>query len=70
MKLVKAKGYLVRNPGVPFIIAFQALILACAFLVIQENPIVDVVAVSAFGFLVLGVVLQAVGSVRQKALGE
>jgi uncharacterized membrane protein (DUF485 family) len=69
MKLVKIKGYIVRNLGAPFIIAFQALILACAFLVIQGNPVVDVVAVFAFGFLVVGVVLQAVGSIRQKALG-
>jgi hypothetical protein len=70
MKSTKVKGYIFRNPGAPFIVAFQALILACAFLVVQRNPMVDDVAVSAFGSLVVGVVLQAAGSIRQKVFGE
>jgi hypothetical protein len=48
--------------------AFAALILTCAFLLIRGNPAVDEVAVLAYCFLVVGVVLQAVSFVREKQL--
>jgi len=42
------------------------LILTCAFLLIQGNPLVDNVAVFAYCFLVVGVVLQAVAFLKDK----
>lgn len=70
MKLAKVKKYFARNPGALFVIVFQALVLTCPFLLIRGSPIVDDVAVLGYGFLVVGVVLQAVGFIREKALGE
>ena len=49
-----------------FIIVFDVLILACAFLLIQGNSLVDNVAVFAYCFLVVGVVLQAVAFLKDK----
>jgi hypothetical protein len=69
MKLAKVKKYFAGNPGVLFVIVFQALVLTCPFLLIRGSPIVDDVAVLGYGFLVVGVVLQAVGFIREKALG-
>ena len=66
VSFVKIKRYFVRNPGALFIIGFDGLILTCAFLLIQENPLVDDVAVFAYCFLVVGVVLQAVAFLRNK----
>ena len=63
---VKIKRYFIRNPGALFIIVFDVLILTCAFLLIQENPLVDGVAVFAYCFLVVGVVLQAVAFLQDK----
>lgn len=64
------KEYFVTNPGAIFIIAFQALILTCASLLIQGNPLVDGVAIFAYCSLVVGVVLQAASSVWQKTSEE
>jgi|YelNatPaOPRAMG01_1025707.scaffolds.fasta_scaffold00928_6 hypothetical protein len=63
---VKIKWYFYSNPGALFIIAFDVLILACAFLVVQGNPLVNDVAVFAYCFLVFGVILQALSYVRNK----
>jgi hypothetical protein len=65
---VKIERYFIRNPGALFIIAFDALILTCAFLLIQGNPLVDNVAVFAYCFLVVGVVLQVVAFLKDKRL--
>lgn len=66
---VKIERYFFRNPGALFIIVFDVLIVSCAFLLIQENPLVDDVAVFAYCFLVVGVVLQAVAFLRIKDQG-
>lgn len=70
MKLVKAKRYFLQNPRGFFTVFFQALILACAFLLIEGGPAVDSVAVFAYCSLIVGVVLQAASSVGEKASGE
>lgn len=66
MSFVKIERYFIRNPGALFIIVFDVLILTCAFLLIQGNPLVDNVAVFAYCFLVVGVVLQAVAFLKDK----
>ena len=65
---VKIERYFIRNPGALFIIVFDGLILTCAFLLVQENPLVNGVAVFAYCFLVVGVVLQAVAFLKDKRL--
>lgn len=64
--VVKIERYFIRNPGALFIIVFDVLILTCAFLLIRGNPLVDNVAVFAYCFLVIGVVLQAVVFLKDK----
>ena len=63
---VKIERYFIRNPGALFIIVFDVLILTCASLLIQGNSLVDNVAVFAYCFLVVGVVLQAVAFLKDK----
>ena len=72
MKLTKIKRFLVVNPGAFFIVLFAALVLTCAYLLILGNPSnpIDSVAILAYSFLAVGIVLQAVGFIRAKALGE
>ena len=73
MRLARIKTFLVVNPGAVFIILFAALVFACAYLLIvgsPNNPNIDSVAVLAYCFLAVGIVLQAVGFIRAKALGE
>jgi len=72
MRLAKIKTFLVANPGAVFIVLFAALVLTCAYLLILGNPRnpIDSVAVLAYSFLAVGIVLQAVGFIRVKALGE
>ena len=41
-----------RNLSAPFIVIFDALIIVCALLLIQENPLVNDVTVAAYCFLV------------------
>ena len=72
MRLTKMKAFLAANPGAVFIVLFAALVFTCAYLLIlgtPDNPI-DSVAVLAYSFLAVGIVLQAVGFIRAKALGE
>jgi hypothetical protein len=68
MSFVKIERHFIRNPGTLFIIVFDVLILTCAFLLIQGNPLVDDVAVFAYCFLVVGVFLQAVAFLKDKRL--
>ena len=73
MRSAKIKTFLAVNPGAVFIVLFAALVLTCAYLLIQgnsDNPNIDSVAVLAYCFLAVGIVLQAVGFIRAKALGE
>jgi len=73
MRLTRIKGFLVLNPGAVFIILFSGLVLTCAYLLIlgsPNNPIIDSVAVLAYCFLVVGIVLQAAGFIRAKTVGE
>ena len=73
MRLTKIKTFLVANPGAVFIVLFAALVLTCAYLLILEkpdNPTIDSVALFAYSFLAVGIVLQAVGFIRAKAMGE
>lgn len=65
---VKIERCFIRHPGAFFIIVFDGLILTCAFLFVQENPFVDGVAVFAYCFLVVGVVLQAIAFLKDKRL--
>jgi predicted Co/Zn/Cd cation transporter (cation efflux family) len=70
MRLSRVKRYFLRNPGAIFIVFFQALIVACALLLIYNNPMVDGVAVFAYCSLVVGVVLQAARSILEKTPKE
>lgn len=73
MRLAKIKTFLAVNPGAVFIVLFAVLVLTCAYLLIQgnpDNPNIDSVAILAYSFLAVGIVLQAVGFIRAKALGE
>lgn len=70
MRLVNVKVFLAKNLGSPFIIAFEALILACAFLLIQGSPFVDATAVCAYCFLIIGVILQIASSIIERNHGS
>lgn len=70
MKSASIKTFLVGNPGAIFIVVFATLVFTCAYLLILNSPIVDSVALLAYCFLAIGVVLQALGFIREKALGE
>jgi hypothetical protein len=73
MRLARFKTFLAGNPGSVFIILFATLVLTCAYLLILGNPgspNIDSVAILAYCFLTVGIVLQAVGFIRAKALGE
>jgi len=69
MGLAKIKMLLARNPGALFIMVFEVLILACAALLVNGSHLVEGVAVFAYSFLVIGVVLEAWDSVKEKVLG-
>lgn len=71
MKLAKIKSFLVLNPGTIFIILFSALTFTCAYLLIAgyATSSIDSVAVLAYCFLAAGIILQAAGFVRARALG-
>jgi len=70
-KLLEIKRYFVRNPGVFFILVFQALIFVCASFLIQESSsLANDAAILAYCFLIVGVVLQAIGFIRNKESGS
>lgn len=65
--LPKIKGYLKDNPGVPFVVGFQVLLVVCVGLLIQGSPaMAEEVAIYAYFLLVIGVVLQLVVFVRRR----
>ena len=66
--LLKIERYFIKAPGALFIVLFDVLIVTCAFLLVQGNPLVDNVAVFAYCFLVIGVVLQALAFLKDKRL--
>ncbi|MCJ7424442.1 hypothetical protein MUP01_09280 [Candidatus Bathyarchaeota archaeon] len=66
----RVKGYLVKNPGAVFIVAFQTLLLTCAGLLVQGKPAVaSDVAAYAYWLLVTGVILQVISFLRNKENG-
>jgi len=57
----KIKNYFKNNPGAPFVIGFQLLLIVCAGLLIQgSSAVANDVATYAYFLLVIGVVLQFV----------
>jgi hypothetical protein len=73
MKRERIKSFLALNPGAIFIMLFSALIFTCAYLLITGyvgTPSIDSVAILAYCFLAVGVILQAAGFIRAKALED
>ena len=67
----RIKRYFKDNPGAPFIIGFQLLLLVCAGLLFQENSVMaNEVALSAYFLLVIGVILQLVAYLRHGNMME
>lgn len=67
MELSKIRKYLIANPGTLPIISFQVLIASCALLLIQgNNTLADHVAMLAYYFLLVGIVLQVAKLVKEK----
>jgi len=67
----KIKKYFKNNPGAPFIIGFQLLLLVCVGLLIQGNLVIaNEVAVYAYFSLVIGVVLQLIAYLRHGNMME
>lgn len=64
--VARVKNYVVRNLGAPFILIFDAIILAVAFMSLNGNTFVNELAVLAYCFLVIGVILQAICYIRYK----
>lgn len=59
--LLRAKKYFKENLGAPFIVAFQALLLVCAGLLIGDSSVwADGLTVVAYYSLVIGVILQLI----------
>ncbi len=68
--IVKVKNFVVSNLGAPFILIFDVLILTVAFMIVQRNAFVNDLAVLAYCFLVVGVILQAVSYIRYRSRGS
>lgn len=63
--LVRVRQFFRENPGAVFVLGFQVLLLACAFLLVFGMvSLAEGFAVGAFFLLVVGVVLQLVCFVR------
>jgi heme/copper-type cytochrome/quinol oxidase subunit 4 len=59
--LVRVKGYVRENWGAPYIVGFMVLLMsAAASLSMDSESLADLLAVYAYYFLVVGVVLQLV----------
>ena len=66
MKVNQLKKYFKANPGTPFILAFMILLLSAATLLSIGRPNdADNVANYAFYFLVLGIAIQLVVTIRE-----
>lgn len=69
--LSRVARFFKENPGVPFIIGFQILLLVCASLLFQGNSaLANEVAVYAYYLLVVGVFLHFVSFLRYRKEGE
>lgn len=69
--LPRVKRYFKENPGAPFIIGFQVLLIICASLLFQGDlTLANEVAVYAYYLLVVGVVLHFVSFLRHSKEGE
>jgi len=65
--LQRSKRYFRENLGIPFIVGFQILLIACGILLSQNNSaLATEVAVYAYYLLTAGVVLQLVSFLRLK----
>ena len=61
----RAPGYLKENPGAPFIIAFQAMLITCAIMMAQGGEeMANELAIYAFYSLVAGVILQFIAFLK------
>jgi hypothetical protein len=68
---LKIKEYFKDNPGAPFVIGFQLLLVVCAGLLIQGSSVIaNEVATYAYFLLVVGVVLQLIAYVRHRNNAE
>ena len=57
--------YLKSNPGAGFILAFQALLLAAAFSLIENNSgLANQLAIISFYALAIGVIIQFIIAIR------
>lgn len=67
----KIKEYFKDNPGAPFVIGFQLLLVVCAGLLIQGSlAMANEAATYAYLLLVVGVVLQFIAYVRHRNEAE
>ena len=65
--ITTTRRFIDENLGAPFIIGFQILILLCASLLTIENiAVADNIAVCAYFFLGIGIILQAVSFIRKR----
>jgi len=63
----KLKKYLKENFGAPFLIGFQILLIACAYLLVQgASAIANEVAIYAYYLLIAGAILQLISFVKDK----
>jgi len=63
----KLKRYFKENFGAPFIIGFQILVVACAYLLVREAPtLAKEVAIYAYYLLIAGTILQLASFLRSK----
>jgi len=69
--LISAKRFLRENPGSIPILGFQALLVACAVLLVSGLSVyAEGVAVVAYFLLVIGVAVQLAQFVRRGSSGE
>ena len=67
MSRTRIEQYLKENWGAPFIVAFMAILVACACLLASGNEgLANELAVYAYYSLVIGVVLQLASFIREE----
>jgi hypothetical protein len=75
MNLTTLGAFIAKNVGALFIIVFDALIVAGAFLLVQahapvqDSPLVEAVTVLAYCFLVVGIAVRGWNSAKERASG-
>lgn len=63
--LIKVLRYLKENPGTPFIVAFQVMLIICAVLLAyDQEAMANNIAIYAFYSLVVGVILQFIAFLK------